>query len=143
VDIGGANVMTQVRSTVEGGIVTTTVVSPADTLMLGSTNGLPLDAIDFDDLRPRGLPVGVIDSPCEAVAREPGPGIDAGGYCMAYVDGHSKWQKYNSTPSIYLNSSTGSAYDPLALPNVCQYLSQWDGSTDMLNCKEGYNQGGI
>jgi len=143
VNIGGTNVQTTVRATVEAGITSTTVVAPADTLMLGSTNGLPLMALDFDDLRPAGLPVGVTDTPCESVARVHGNGIDAGGYCMAYVDGHSKWVPYNSTPSIYKNSSNGTAYDPLAIPNVCQYLSNWDGSSDTMNCKEGYNQGGI
>jgi prepilin-type N-terminal cleavage/methylation domain-containing protein len=143
VTIGGVTVQTTVRATVEGGITFTTVNSPATTLMLGSTNGLPLMAIDFDDLRPAGLPVGVTDTPCEAAARVHGQGVDAGGYVMAYVDGHAKWLHYNSTPSTFLNSSNGTAYDPLALPDVCQYLSDYDGSTDLDFCKEGFAGFGI
>ena len=143
VNIGGVSVQTTVRATVEGGIPFTSVVSPASVLMLGSTNGLPLMALDFDDLRPAGQPAGVIDTPCESAARVHGLGVDAGGYCRAYVDGHSKWVKYNPTPSIYTNSSNGSAFDPLAIPDVCQYLSNWDGSSDMLGCKEGFPNGGI
>ena len=134
----GVTVQTTVRATVEGGITFTSVNSPATTLMLGSTNGLPLMAIDFDDLRPAGLPVGVTDTPCEAAARVHGQGIDAGGYVMTYCDGHAKWLHYNPTPSTFMNSSNGTAYDPLALPDVCQYLSDYDGSTDLDYCKEGF-----
>jgi prepilin-type N-terminal cleavage/methylation domain-containing protein/prepilin-type processing-associated H-X9-DG protein len=140
VTVGGVTVQTKVRATVEAGITFTSVVSPADILMLGSTNGLPLMAIDIDDLRPGAFP-GANDTPCESAARIHGTGPDAGGYNMAYVDGHGKWSKFNPTLSIY--NTTGGGLDPLSLPNVCQYLSNWDGSTDMLNCKEGYNQGGI
>jgi len=140
VTVGGVTVQTVVRATVEAGITTTSVVAPANVLMLGSTNGLPLMAIDIDDLRPGGFP-GADDTPCESAARIHGTGPDAGGYNMTYVDGHAKWLVFNPTLSIY--NTTGGGYDPLALQNVCQYLSIWDGSTDMMNCKEGYNQGGI
>jgi hypothetical protein len=143
VDIGGVNVQTNVRATVEGGITFTTVNSPATVLMLGSTNGLPLMALDFDDLRSAGLPAGVVDTPCESAARTHGPGIDAGGYCMSYCDGHAKWLKYNPTPSTFKNSSNGTAFDPLAIPDVCQYLSDYDGSTDLDFCKEGFAGFGI
>jgi prepilin-type N-terminal cleavage/methylation domain-containing protein len=140
VTVGGVTVNTFVRSHPEAGISFTAVVAPADTLMLGSTNGLPLMAIDIDDLRPGGFP-GANDTPCESAARVHGTGPDAGGYCMTYVDGHAKWLKFN--PTLSTIGTTGGGLDPLSLPNVCQYLSQWDGSSDMLNCKEGYNQGGI
>lgn len=140
VNVGGVTVTTTVRSTVEAGIPFTSVVAPATCLMLGSTNGLPLMAIDIDDLRPGGFP-GANDTPCESAARVHGTGPDAGGYNMTYVDGHSKWLKFNPTLSIY--HTTGGGLDPLSLPNVCQYLSNWDGGTDMLNCMEGFNQGGI
>jgi prepilin-type N-terminal cleavage/methylation domain-containing protein/prepilin-type processing-associated H-X9-DG protein len=143
VNVGGVDVPDTVRNYPEIGITFTSVVAPADTLMLGSTNGLPLMALDFDDLRPAGVPAGVVDTPCESAARDHTTGPDAGGYNMAYVDGHGKWVKFNPTPSYEMNSSTGTALDPLAIPNVCQYLSQWDGSSDMLSCKEGFPNGGI
>jgi prepilin-type N-terminal cleavage/methylation domain-containing protein len=138
--IGSATVTTVVRAHPEAGIPTTQVVAPADTLMLGSTNGLPLMAIDIDDLRPGGFP-GVTDSPCESVARvHQAP--DNGGYCMSFVDGHAKWQKFNPTLSAGIRGGTNNGLDPLALPNVCQYDSSYDGSSDTASmCKEGYPNG--
>jgi prepilin-type N-terminal cleavage/methylation domain-containing protein len=140
VDIGGVDVTSVIRKTVHGGIPASKVVSAATTLMLGSTNGLPLMAIDIDDLRPGGV---FYDTPCEAAARVGGAdGPDAGGYCMTYVDGHSKWLKYNPTRSTGITAQTSNNLDPLALPDPCQLEASYDGSTDTPEkCKEGFPNG--
>ena len=124
-----------VRSTVEAGIPMTTVTAPANTLMLGSTNGLPLMAIDIDDLRPGGFP-GVQDTPCEAAVRVKGSGIDNGGYCMAYVDGHSKWVKFNGTLSPFGAEGSGVGTDPYALSDYCSWQSDYSDTSN--KCQTGF-----
>lgn len=139
VTVGGVTVTTTIRNNPFVGISTTSVTAPAVTLLLGSTNGLPLMGIDIDDLRYAGFP-GVADTPCENIARTHQP-VDNGGLCMTYCDGHSKWLKFNTTLSTGIYSTLG-ALDPLAIPDACQLEASYDGSTDTPEkCKEGFPNG--
>ena len=65
-----------------------------------------------------------------------------GGNNMVYVDGHAKFYRFNNTilPGGGPNAATGGTFDtnqPSVLPDVCGYFSDFDGSNNPSNCKNG------
>ena len=139
--IGSTVLNATIRGNVHAGVNAGQVTAPANTLFLGSSNGLPLMSIDIDSLRPGGFP-GITDTACESAARVRG-GVDNGGYCMAYTDGHAKWLKTNTT---LVNASSGitatrGGLQPLSIPNPCEWDRAYDGGNDPDGCKEGFPNG--
>jgi prepilin-type processing-associated H-X9-DG protein len=142
VTIGSTVVPAVIRGTVHAGKSFGAVTAPSNTLMLGSTNGLPLMSIDIDNLRPLGIST-IHYTQCELVSRNTG-GVDSGGYTMAYVDGHAKWLTFN--PTLAANVTTyngyGDALTTLSIADPCQLESDYDGSSDTPEkCKEGFPNG--
>ncbi len=142
VQIGGVTINAVIRPTVHAGVSTSAVSSAASVIMLGSTNGLPLMSVDIDNLRPLGVPT-IHYTGCELASRNTG-GVDNGGYCMAYVDGHSKWLKFNPTlaANVYTYNGAGDSLTTLSIPDPCQLEASYDGGSDTPEqCKEGFPNG--
>lgn len=140
-EIRGVKIKAEVRSAVFVGVNMSEVTTPASTLMLGNTSGLPILNLMIDDLRPAGYP-GNSDTPCEALARAGAP-YHNGHNVYAYVDGHAESLAFNGTRAAPTSKITDLAgnLDPLALPNPCQLIRTFDGSNDPNGCREGFPHG--
>ena len=104
------------------GIPIAAMASPAQLIMLGDTADTIVPGLGRGDL---SLTIG---SPCDSLRKSNWP-RHSGGNNLAYCDGHAKWYRYNNT--ILADG------DPSVVPDVCTYISDYDGSNNPLNCKGG------
>ncbi len=137
ITINGKPVTVQLRTEPIVGKTLAAIAAPATMILTGDTADTVVAGLGRGDLT---LP-SPSDSACDATRKGSWP-RHTGGNNMAYADGHAKWYKYNNAalPGGYTLPS-GATVDsglPSVVPDVCQYLSDYDGSSDTDHCKEGF-----
>jgi prepilin-type N-terminal cleavage/methylation domain-containing protein/prepilin-type processing-associated H-X9-DG protein len=105
------------------GIALAGVSAPANMLMLGDTADTIVPGLGRGDLNL------VKGGACDNLRKSNWP-RHTGGNNLVYVDGHSKWYRYNNT--ILADG------DPSVVPDVCTYISDYDGGNNPFNCKNGF-----
>jgi prepilin-type N-terminal cleavage/methylation domain-containing protein/prepilin-type processing-associated H-X9-DG protein len=109
------------------------VAAPASVILLGDTADTTVAGLGRGDLN---LDKG---SACDAARKTNWP-RHTGGNNVAYVDGHSKYYRYNEKilPGGFTNGViTLDTNQPAVLPDVCGYFADYDGSNNPYNCKGG------
>jgi len=105
------------------GIAQAEMAAPAQLIMLGDTADTIVPGLGRGDL---SLTIG---SQCDQLRKTNWP-RHSGGNNLVYCDGHAKWYRYNNT--ILADG------DPAVVPDVCTYISSYDGANNPYNCKGGF-----
>jgi prepilin-type N-terminal cleavage/methylation domain-containing protein/prepilin-type processing-associated H-X9-DG protein len=125
INVGGKVVSVRYRTRPLLGIALAAVASPASVVLIGDTSDTIVPGLGRGDLSLLTPDA----SACDRLRKTNWP-RHSGGLNMVYVDGHVKWNRYNET--ILADGS------PAVLPDVCQYISSYDGSNNPFNCKNGF-----
>lgn len=133
VTFGGTTVQTQVHATTQVGIASGEVVSPASTFMMANTGEPPRSSMSLEAMSPPNTP-GAPNTPCFNASHAGLPYY--GGNVFLFVDGHVKFEKYNSTATGNNYPATG--HLPMTSSNPCRYYSAHDPSENYLNCQNGW-----
>lgn len=120
--IGGKVITFRYRTRPLLGKAIAAVAGPAQVVMIGDTADTIVPGLGRNDLSL------VINNACDALRKTNWP-RHTGGNNIVYVDGHSKYYRYNNT---FLADG-----DPSVLPDVCSYFSDYDGNNNPGNCKNG------
>ena len=133
VTIGGKTVTVKSRPKPIVGKPLAAFAAPATCVLLGDTADTTVAGLGRGDLN---LTIG---GACDAARKQNWP-RHSGGNNTAYVDGHSKYYRFNNTILPGGNTDgviTMEANQPSVLPDVCSYFADFDGGNNPFNCKNG------
>ncbi len=133
---GGKNYTAYYRNPVMGGISLAGIGAPAQLLMLGDTADTVVAGLGLTDIQDASF-----DSPgdtCASARKQSWP-RHLGGNNLVYADGHSKYYKFQKNAITVNDTVAGfSGKTSQAVPDLCTYLSAFDGGNDPNHCKDGF-----
>ncbi len=130
--INGKSVTVGLRATQIVGKSIAAFNSPASMIMLGDTADTTVAGLGITDLRDKSL-----DDPSDSCAstRKQNWPRHTGGNNLVYADGHAKYYRFNPTAVQVTDSVSGNGIGSHVVPNICTYISAYDGGNNPNNCK--------
>lgn len=129
--VNGVTVTEYIRNPAMVGIPEAGMGAPAQLLMLGDTADTTVAGLGLTDIQDLSL-----DNPADtcAAARKSNWPRHTGGNNLVYCDGHAKWYRFVKG-IISINDHGSQVQTSQVVPDVCSYLSGYDGSSNFDNCK--------
>ncbi len=134
ITVNGHSVTAYYRGTALGGIALAAMGAPGSLILLGDTADTVVAGLGLTDLQDKGL-----DSPgdtCASTRKQNWP-RHSGGNNVVYCDGHAKAYHFNKSLVTINDTVAGfNGQTSQVVPDICTYISAFDGSNDPNGCKE-------
>ena len=133
ITINGKTVTAAYRATALAGVPIAAIGAPSSLILLGDTSDTVVAGLGLTDIQDISLDGG---DPCAAVRKQNWP-RHTGGNNVVYCDGHTKSYRFNKTLVTINDTVAGfSGQTSQVVPDVCTYISSFDGGNDPNSCKE-------
>lgn len=138
ITVDGITYTASYRNPAMGGRNATSVVSPANTIILGDTVDTVVAGLGRGDIHLLKFD-GPTPDACTAMRKAGWPWWSSNSINMAYADGHSKATQLDTNTASWTITSptTGPQTAPKVFSNPCVYMYNYDGGNNPGGCQSG------